>query len=236
MSGDGSRTPATRLRWGTRLALFLVVVEAVLVRLGRTHGSWPGERAQRMPGDELIDRPDVRTDHAVTIHAPASSIWPWLVQMGWGRAGWYTARWVDLLLFPANGPSAMRTEPDLQQVELGTFIPDGPPESGCGFTVVGFDPERSLVLRSRSHLPSSWRRHTAMDWTWAFVLTPLDEASTRLHVRSRWSTWPWWLTVGSRLGILPADFLMSRDMLRGVKWRAERARGPIAAQEPDHVD
>jgi hypothetical protein len=48
-------------------------------------------------------RPDT---HAITIAASADAVWPWLVQMGWGRAGWYTYRWVDRLLFPANGPSA----------------------------------------------------------------------------------------------------------------------------------
>jgi len=197
-------------------------VEAGLIRLGRRYGSTDVERAAVLPGDDLIPEPEVQTDHAVTIDAPPSSVWPWLVQMGWGRGGWYTARWVDRLLFPANGPSAERIEPELQQIDVGSFIPDGPPETGCGFTVAAIEHERALVLRSTSHLPARWRRHAQLDWTWVFVLTPLYAGRTRFHFRSRWVTRPWWLTVGGKLGVVPADFVMSRDMLRGVKERAER--------------
>ena len=196
--------------------------EAVLIRLGRTYGSDAAERAMALPGDRIITDPKVVTDHAVTIDAPPSAVWPWLVQMGWGRAGWYTARWVDRLLFPANGRSADRIIPELQDIEIGMFIPDGPPETECGLIVREIEPERALVLRSTTHLPMSWRAHARLDWSWAFVLTPLDAGRrTRFHFRSRWTTHPWWLTVSGWLGVVPADFLMSRDMLRGVKARAE---------------
>jgi hypothetical protein len=217
---------AMRLRRARcRLAAVLgaaVVVEITLVHLGRTYGSTPAERSMHLPGDRLVARPDTVTDHAITIDAPPASVWPWLVQMGWGRAGWYTARWVDRLLFPANGPSAERIVPELQHIEVGTFIPDGPPETACGLTVEVIEPTRALVLRSNSHLPMSWRSRAQLDWTWTFVLTPVDGGSrTRFHFRSRWMTSPWWLTLAGRLAVVPADFLMSRDMLRGVKRRAE---------------
>jgi hypothetical protein len=205
------------------VAAAAALTEAGLIHLGRTYGSIPRERIERLPGDDLVAEPEVQTDHAVTVDAPASAVWPWLVQMGWGRGGWYTARWVDRLLFPANRPSAVRVVPELQDIAVGTFIPDGPPETECGLTVVGLEPERSLVLRSNSHLPRSWRDHARLDWTWAFVLTPLDDGRrTRFHFRSRWATRPWWLTLGGRLFVVPADFVMSRDMLRGVKARSER--------------
>jgi hypothetical protein len=208
--------------WWAAVAV-AVVAESGLIRLGRTYGSVPEERSARLPGDDIIAGPVVQTDHAVTIDAAPSAVWPWLVQMGWGRGGWYTARWVDRLLFPANRPSAEVIEPDLQHLEVGSFIPDGPPETECGLTVVGLDAERALVLRSNSHLPMSWRDRARLDWTWTFVLTPLDGGRrTRFHFRSRWVTHPWWLTVSGWLGIVPADFVMSRDMLRGVKARAER--------------
>jgi hypothetical protein len=213
----GARHP-----WSTAAAS-AAVAEAGLIHLGRTYGSTREERHRQLPGDEIVVDPVAQTDHAVTISAPPSVVWPWLVQMGWGRGGWYTARWVDRLLFPANGPSADRIEPDLQEIEVGTFIPDGPSETMCGLTVVRLEPERALVLRSHSHLPLSWRDHAQLDWTWAFVLTPLDRGRrTRFHFRSRWMTHPWWLTLGGRLAIVPADFVMSRDMLRGVRARAER--------------
>jgi hypothetical protein len=209
-------------RLGLAAAAVAATAEVSLIYLGRTYGSTEEERTQRLPGDDLITEPGVQTDHAITIDAPPSSVWPWLVQMGWGRGAWYTARWVDRLLFPANGPSADRIVPELQDITIGTFIPDGPPETKTGLDVVELEAERVLVLRSNSHLPMSWRDHATLDWTWAFVLTPVDGGQrTRYHFRSRWVTEPWWFTVSGWLGIVPADFLMSRDMLRGVKKRAE---------------
>lgn len=59
---------------------------------------------------------------AITIDAPPEDVWPWVVQMGWGRGGWYTARWVDRLLFPANEPSATTVLPELQDLEVGDFV------------------------------------------------------------------------------------------------------------------
>jgi hypothetical protein len=198
------------------------IAEAGLIHLGRTYGSTPAERRVRLPGDEVIATPTVQTDNAITIEAPPARVWPWLVQMGWGRAGWYTARWVDRLLFPANGPSADRIVPELQDIEVGTFIPDGPPETECGLHVIELLQERALVLRSNSHLPMEWRERATLDWTWTFVLTPQDDGRrTRFHFRSRWVTDPLWFTLVGWLGVVPANLVMSRDMLRGVRRRAE---------------
>lgn len=199
----------------------LVAAEVLLLRLGSTYGSTRHERAASLAGDHIVPDPSVVTDHAITIDAAADEVWPWLVQMGWGRAGWYTARWVDRLFFPANGPSADRIVPALEHIEVGTFIPDGPPATRCGLYVESLEPNRALVLHSTSHLPLSWRRWATADWSWAFALTPLDGGRrTRFHFRSRWVTSPWWLTLGARLLLVPADFVMSRDMLRGVRSRA----------------
>ena len=165
------------------------------------------------------------TNHAITIDAPPEDVWPWVVQMGWGRAGWYTARWVDRLLFPANEPSATEIIAELQNLAVGDFVPDGPPETKTGFIVKQLEPNRALVLHSTSHLPASWRDrgNVALDWSWTFVLTPIDnERRTRYLFRSRWTTSPWWLTVGGWIGIVPADFVMSRDHLHGIRNRAER--------------
>jgi hypothetical protein len=225
----------TKTRHGPGLALAAATAETVLIHLGRTYGSTRAERKLRLPGDDIIAAPQVQTDHAVTIVAPPSAVWPWLVQMGWSRGGWYTARWVDRLLFPANGPSADRIVPELQHVTVGTFIPDGAPETECGFYVVVLEAEEALVLRSTSHLPPSWRDRAVLDWTWAFVLTPVDDGRrTRFHFRSRWVTQPWWFTVSGWLGVIPADFVMSRDMLRGVKERAERTASVAYARPPTH--
>jgi hypothetical protein len=198
------------------------LAEPALIALGRGYGSTRAERALSLPGDDIVATPDVVTDHAITVDAAPADVWPWLVQMGWGRGGWYTPRWVDRLLFPANSPSAEHLRSDLQTLEVGEFIPDGPPETECGFSVEVLEPERALVLHSTSHLPLSWRDRAELDWSWAFVLTPLDCGHrTRYHFRSRWTTAPWWLTATGWAAIVPADFYMSRGMLRGVRQRAE---------------
>ncbi len=213
-----------RSRWALSGGLAAVgVAELTLIGLGRGYGSTADERRRKLPGDDVVGHPGVSTDHAITIDAPPARVWPWLVQMGWGRGGWYTARWVDRLLFPANGPSVDRIVPDLQRLDVGDFVPDGPPATECGFIVVSVDPEHALVLHSTSHLPRQWRSRADVDWSWAFVLTPVDGGRrTRFHFRSRWTSSPWWLSLFGHLIVVPADFVMSRDMLRGVKDRAER--------------
>ena len=198
---------------------------ACLQWLGRTYGSTHRERVRRMPGDDLVRRPQTVATHAVTIPAPVDAVWPWLAQVGWHRGGWYTARWVDALMFPANAPSADRLLRAYQHLEVGDFIPDGSPETECGFVVREVEPDAHLVLSSTSHLPLSWRTRglAAISWTWTFVLTPVETRSgpgTRLVFRWRARTSPWWLTVGAHLFLVPADFVMSRDMLRGLRRRA----------------
>jgi hypothetical protein len=206
--------------------LVAAAVETLLIYLGRSYGSTTRERMRSLPGDHIVAKPEVVTNHAITIEAPPESVWPWLTQMGWHRAGWYTARWVDRLLFPENWPSADRLIPELQDIKIGSFIPDGSPETKCGFVVEELDPGRVLVLHSTSHVPGSWRTKygASLNWSWTFSLIPLDKGGrTRFHFRSRWMTKPWWFTLFGWLIVVPADFVMSRDMLHGVKERAERA-------------
>ena len=151
--------------------------------------------------------------HAITIDVPSEQVWPWLVQMGWHRGGWYTARWVDRLLFPGNAPSLDRLDPALQHLQVGDFVPDGPPESECGFTVVQLTPNRALVLHSTSHLPLSWRERlgAAIEWTWSFALVPQNAGrSTRFLFRWRGRVAPWWAVTGCWLVVVPADFVMSQ--------------------------
>jgi hypothetical protein len=68
---------------------------AALHRLGTTSGSTAQERRRALPGDDLITRPSLVTNHAATLDAPAERVWPWLTQVGRHRGGWHTPRWVD---------------------------------------------------------------------------------------------------------------------------------------------
>jgi hypothetical protein len=121
--------------------------------LGRSYGATRNERRSRLPGDGIVPAPHLVTTHAITIHASPDRVWPWLVQMGWGRGQWYTARWVDRLLFPGNGPSADRIVPEWQHLAVGDRILDGPPEANTAFVVEDLEPNRYLVLHSTEHLP-----------------------------------------------------------------------------------
>lgn len=196
---------------------------AAMQWLGRTAGSTRAERASVLPGDELVAAPLMVTNHAVTVDAPAGDLWPWLVQMGWHRGGWYTSRWVDRLLFPANSPSADRIVPEWQRLAVGDWVPDGAPETECGFVVDRLMPAEHLVLHSTQHLPPDFRDRFGawIDWSWAFVLRDLGDGHTRFLFRTRARVGPPWLAVAYWALLVPADFVMSRQMLRGLRRRAE---------------
>jgi hypothetical protein len=209
-----------RIASGSSAALLSAYV--LLQWLSRTRGATPRERRRRMPGDDLVPGAQISITRAATLPAGPAEVWPWLVQMGWGRAGWYTPRWVDRLLFPANGPSARSVLPELQRLTVGDLIPDGPPQTQCGFEVTALEPGRHLVLRSTSHLPLTWRQRglAGVDWSWSFELLPVAGGRrTRLVFRWRSHTWPGWLTAGAHLVVVPADWVLSRGMLRGLSVR-----------------
>jgi hypothetical protein len=222
-SGAGPVLGAALVSWG------------VLQWLGRTYGCSRAERRHRLPGDELCPAPHFQTDHATTIDVPSSRVWPWLVQMGWGRGQWYTARWVDRLLFPANRPSAQRIVPEWQHLAVGDVILDGPPDAHCAFVVEALEAGHYLVLHSREHLPPGWadRYGAWIDFTWTFMLDDLGDGRTRLHFRSRAQLGPRWVRAFYCAAIIPADFVMARQMLDGVKTRAERPT-PTQAGSGDH--
>ena len=137
----------------------LLMAYATVHRLGRTYGSTAREWQARMPGDDIVFKPQFVATHGITIDAAPERVWPWLVQMGWHRGGWYTARWVDKLLFPANRASADHIVEELQDLQVGDFVPDGSPETYCGFVVEQLERPQLLVLHSTSHLPLEPQRY-----------------------------------------------------------------------------
>ena len=206
-------------------AVFGTSAWAALYHLGRTWGSSCEERERHLPGDELIEHPWLTTDHATSIAAPAEDIWPWLVQMGWNRGGWYTYRWVDRLLFPSNPASSEVILPEWQGLKVGDHVPDGPPETDCFYVIELLEPNKMLVLRSWTHLPNSLRDAGAtMEWTWAFYLEEIDAATARFHFRVRGNLQSAWLRAVYDAFIVPADFVMGRSLCLGLKNRVESSR------------
>lgn len=184
----------TLMRPRTIAVLGVGAAYAALQLLGRRSGSTSKERSAAMPGDDLVSRPQMRTDHAVTINAPPATVWPWLTQMGWHLAGWYTPRWVDRLLFPDNWTALDHLDPHLVRgLRTGDTIPDGPPRT-AQYVVAQVEPPRRLVLHSTTHIPPGWdtRFGVAFVWTWSFCLTALPGGRTRVHLRVRGRGRPWW--------------------------------------------
>ena len=187
-----------------------------------TWGATPDEATRVLPGDDLV-ADAYRTTHAVTIARPPGEVWPWLVQMGYQRGGWYSydrlERAVGIGDF-AEGGSARRIVPQLQSLSLGDTVA----LSATGrFTVVGLDPARSLVLRipmdPLTGGAASAQSRVVLDWTWAFVLEPIDQGC-RLLIRVRGDLRPRWLTPFLLL-LDPVHLIMERKMLRTIKRCAE---------------
>jgi hypothetical protein len=186
-----------------------VFLTSPLYRRWHQHwGATPAETAARLPGDEFLAHRAQEATRAITIDAPPEAVWPWLVQIGCGRAGFYS----DDLLDNLGRPSARTIVPDLQHLEVGELIPMSPSAAHTdrtAFTVHSFDVNRSLL----------WAKS---DSTWVWRLTPTGDA-TRLVTRIR-AVYDWHRPLSALTGAALmefGDFAMMRRMLRGIKARAE---------------
>jgi len=194
----------------------------------------PEEKRRIMPADFLVPAPMGVVTHAVTINAAPENVWPWLAQMGAGRAGWYSYDWID------NGghPSANAILPAYQHVAPGDILPATPGMTDV-FRVASASPPHDLVLT----VPEA---NGGNQVSWEFLLQPLDQGRTRLIVRGRIShRWPGSIHERSRapgrlilieriyqiLARTPrplmrvtagfGHYIMQARMLRGIKRRAE---------------
>jgi len=159
-----------------------------------------------MPGDDVVEHPTFNATRAVTVKARPEQIWPWLLQIGFHRAGWYSYDWVDNLF----RPSAERIVPELQHLRAGDVIPMGPGGSS-GLWVKDLEPDRWMLW---------WDKKGYATWLW--LLDPIGEGRTRLITRVR-AHYRW--TSPSILFSLPmdvGDIVMMRKSMLAVKRRAER--------------
>ncbi|HEY8166748.1 MAG TPA: hypothetical protein VIF83_14440 [Gemmatimonadaceae bacterium] len=217
-------TPHTDLRPLPKMMQWLLVAFAGYVALAIVlrpwHSSWGTTRSEQqmtLIGDPPIGDSHYRIDHAITIDAPVDTVWKWLVQIGQDRAGFYSYDWLERI-FGAGIHNAdtivvawqSRNVGDLvhatQSGYLGGIFGDQP-----GWRVKAIEPGRAMVLEG---------------WG-AFVLSPVDANSTRMHIRTRGKGIPTLsgiaITPIALLVFEPAHFIMERGMLKGLKARAERA-------------
>src|SRR5688500_2549753 len=150
-------------------ALAALVVGAYVDVLGPWHRRWGATDAEveaPLPGDELLPGANATT-RAITIDAAAAAVWPWLIQLGFGRAGWYSYDWID----NDGQPSADLLVLDLQHLDVGDVIAMTPT---MGYLVTAVDPGRTITARADDG--SS---------TWCLALEPIDATRCRLVSRFR---------------------------------------------------
>lgn len=204
-----------------------VVIGAYLIVIGpwqRRWGATDEEVGRTMPGDELL-RPDApSTTRAITIGARPEVVFPWLLQIGYGRGGWYSYDWID----NDGRPSVERIDPALQRLVVGDRIEMFP---GFGPVVREIEPDHHIVSGGETD-------------AWCLLVEPTSDGRTRLI--SRWrQDWP--RTAATYIWIALADpgaFLMEQKMLRTIRYRAEQPqpaaqdgmRNAVAAGRDDALD
>lgn len=228
----------TGLRKLAALALTLgavVTVYAVAVRPWfLSWGATEAERTRALPGDGIA--PGSRsTTRAVTIAAPADEVWPWVAQLGQDRAGFYSYEILEDLV-GGEMPRAAQILPDAQEWRPGDSLWMYPPEK---LDSLGSAPLLAIVP-GRALAFGTWWAGTPHDrppdGSWAFVIEPAGEATTRLLVRSRGTSAPSVLGRAFDRGFFePAHFVMERRMMDGIRGLAEGRPAPSRASERAEV-
>lgn len=200
------------LTGGAALTAGYVLARQRALRLGATQV----ERSVGLPGDELLPEADLVATRAITVRAPASAVYPWLLQLGQGRGGFYS---YDALenLFGLDIHSADRIDPELQELAVGDPVRLAEP---VALTVARLDPDHAVVLHGDGP-PLPDEDVPPFAFVWSFVLRPgpLPD-TTRLMVRERYA----YLEPWARLEVEGASWvstLMTERMLRGIRDRAE---------------
>jgi hypothetical protein len=183
-------------------------------------GATDGEVDAAMPGDGVIVRPSFNATRAITVAAPPAEVWPWLVQIGFGRAGWYSYDLFD----NAARPSAQQILPEFQQPALGDWVPMAARiDPATAFRITALEPEESML----------WEKPNS---TWAWQLTAMSDDRTRLVTRLR-AVYDWRHAPGSALLSLVllefGDFPMMRKLLLGLKERCESERTRLVSMHSE---
>ena len=218
-TANGFRTTVKIMR---RLVAPLVAGAAVLsvvtLRWSALHwGATTEETREHLPGDEILPVAGLVATRAITIEAPPEDVWPWVVQLGADRGGFYSYDRLENLA-GCRLHSADTIAPEWQQLAVGDLVRLHPQ---VALAVASVAPARSLVLHAGPAVPGD-PEAAPYDFTWSFVLRRHPHRATRLITRERFAYSHRW----SPLLVEPvsaASSLMSQKMLRGIRDRAERA-------------
>lgn len=200
---------------GAALSTGYILARQQALRLGATQV----ERSIGLPGDELLPEADLVATRAITVPAPASEVFPWLVQLGQRRGGFYSYDALENLL-GLDIHSADRIVPEWQDLAVGDVVRLA---EQVELRVERLEPDRALVLRGAGPaLPDE--ETSPFDFVWSFALRPGQLPDTcRLVVRERYGyREPW-----ARYPVAAmtwASTLMTAGMLRGIRDRVDRTR------------
>lgn len=199
---------------------YAAVVRPWFLRWGAT----TDEVAREWPGDALAPEARTVSTRAVTIEAPASVVWRWLLQIGQDRAGFYSYTWLENLA-RADMPEVRTIVPEFQHRALGDTVWFARPDRYGGrarMVIAHLVEGRALILVAPPDAELALTGGLAPHGTWGFLLEPIDARRTRLIARSRTGRpdSPW--TLAAYLGFWePAHFVMERRMLLTIKQLAE---------------
>jgi hypothetical protein len=209
---------------GTAAVVYGRLVRPRLLRWGATDE----ELSAPFPGADVVPEGERGGAMAVTIDAPPGQVWPWLVQMGWDRGGWYSWDRLD----NAGRPSAREIHPEWQDLAVGDQLKFWSPGGGPAdaYVVAVIEPDRFLGLHGLSDLrfrvldPAQPRPSAYMEGLWGFLLNELPDGRTRLVISGYNDVRPRWLGrfIGYWIYPLPT-WIMQARMLAVLKRNVERA-------------
>lgn len=183
-------------------------------------GATDEELVASLPGDYLIAEPAGQVTRAIEIAAPPEAVWPWVIQLGADRGGFYSYDWLENL-FRLGIHSADRIVPEWQE-RAGGDLMHADAAGGSGWYVMDVRPPHALVVQManvKAGRPFRRDEPPFMEFTWAFVLQSHEDGRTRLLVRERVAFGNRLAQVaGSPVGLI--SFVMTQKMMRGIKTRA----------------
>ncbi len=205
---------------GCAFGAYVAVLRPRILRWGATQE----EINRRWPGDELTPGSRAGCTRAITINAPTSKVWPWIMQIGQDRAGYYSYTALENL-FRAEMHNTYRIVPEWQERHVGDTFWMAPRYRYGGearMVVARLEPERALVLVNPQDAESAIEHGYAPHGSWTFLLEPIDCNTTRLVMRGvDGEQGPPWGAVAGFLFWQPAHFIMERKMMRTIKALAE---------------
>jgi hypothetical protein len=179
-------------------------------------GATEAEVRQLLPGDEVVLDPASASTRAIDILAPASQVWPWLVQMGQGRGGLYSYDFLENLV-GCDIHTLDQIVPGLQDLKVGDVIKIGKFAALPYYQVIRIDPGQALVLQVVD--PKTGLLGTS---TWGFYLQEKSQMRTRLIIRHRDQASPDSTSRVINAIFEPISFVMEHRMLYGIRERAEK--------------